>query len=349
MPPLRDHPAFPFPANHPWLDHTSTAIWLRPLYLFVTLAPPLTLTHLNNQLHPKLPAETTCNASRALQKPRTASYIPAQRMIYQPIVHKFQSEFLWPSSPNFPCSYLLISPTLSLPSWHWVGVDTGYVVERQMSSNWGLSCTVYEIFGLNDAFGRVIIYYTLSLPLPQERQIYLLDAPNHIQRQKACWTDFRKRDSRLLVLQPPPEQTTLSRSESNLSEGRRLPHTALPPYTKAPATARSSSSSSNHPVPSSRPRQINGGSFDSAYIRRLPSIPPESSGTRPSRPPQPHPETVVEHTHPHYSFDAAACTVLRAELAFRLRRATTAGGLASRICAVSLGRSCGSPCSFKGC
>ena len=98
---------------------------------------------------------------------------------------------------------------------------------------------------------------------------------------------------------PPPEPTTLARSESNPNEGRRLPHTALPPYTKAPSPqlliARSSSSGSNHPVPSTRPRRINGGSFDAAYIRRLPSIPPESSNSRPSTP-QPHPDTAVERT-----------------------------------------------------
>ena len=99
---------------------------------------------------------------------------------------------------------------------------------------------------------------------------------------------------------PPSEQTTLTRSESDPSERRRLPHTALPPYTKAPPAqppiARSSSSGSNQPVPSTRPRRINGGSFDSAYIRRLPSIPPESTGARASTPPQPHPETAVERT-----------------------------------------------------
>jgi len=98
--------------------------------------------------------------------------------------------------------------------------------------------------------------------------------------------------------QPRPEHTALTRSESNSSEGRRLPHTAPPPYTNPPApqlpVVRSSSSGSNHPIFSSRPRRINGGSFDSAQIRRLPSIPPESSGARPPTPPQPQPEAPVE-------------------------------------------------------
>ena len=100
------------------------------------------------------------------------------------------------------------------------------------------------------------------------------------------------------VDQPRPEQTTLTRSESNPSQGRQLPLTAPPPYTKPPApqlpVLRSSSSGSNHPVSSSRPRRINGGSLDSALIRRLPSIPPESSGARPPTPPQPQPEAPVE-------------------------------------------------------
>ena len=95
--------------------------------------------------------------------------------------------------------------------------------------------------------------------------------------------------------QPPP--TTLTRSESNSSEGRWLPLTAPPPYTlpplPQPPIVRSSSSGSNNPVSSSRPRRTNGGSFDSSHIRRLPSIPPESSGSRPSTP-QPHHEGPVE-------------------------------------------------------
>ncbi|KIM44354.1 hypothetical protein M413DRAFT_379607 [Hebeloma cylindrosporum] len=101
--------------------------------------------------------------------------------------------------------------------------------------------------------------------------------------------------------QLPKEQTARSRSESSSREGRRLPHTASPPYRDPsppqPPIARSSSSGSNHSVTSSRPRRPDGGSFDSAtHIRRLPSIPPEPSAARPQTPPQPLPEPPIQRT-----------------------------------------------------
>jgi len=155
MPPLRDHSAFPLPSTI--LGPTTR---LRPFGSMSSsrlhhLSPyPLPISTTNSTLDSQqkrhasqmLPFSQHGQGLAEANQRQHAQHLATATKAMRRVIHTCSEDdipthraqvpirifvaFILPSSPNFPCSYSLVSPTLSLPFGIWGGVDIGYVVER---------------------------------------------------------------------------------------------------------------------------------------------------------------------------------------------------------------------------